>query len=236
MSDPDAPLRSALAIQVVFVAIAIAGAILVGPRILPRGLLIGRGRLGVLRSSFVVVGFVLLSHGLALLLAQLRWSDSGTLAELERIVGQLRGAGPPDFLLAVVALGLAPALGEELLFRGLIQQSARHWLPTGAAVALGAALFGLLHLDLAQSSAAFLMGLYLGVAVERSGTLRVPMACHGVNNTLGVVLPPAALGSLLEWALPFGLLAAGASAVILLCATRLPPVPAEVPTGHRTGL
>jgi membrane protease YdiL (CAAX protease family) len=176
-----------------------------------------------------VVGFVILSHGMSLLLARLRWSDTGTLAELGQKVGEMKTGGPPELLLVVAALGVAPALGEELLFRGLIQQTARHWLPAGAAVLVSALAFGLLHLDLAQSTGAFLMGLYLGVAVERTGSLRVAMLSHGLNNTLGILLPPALVG-LVQWALPLGIGAVAASVGILLLAI-VPPRSRSSPGG-----
>jgi len=215
MGDPAESFRIVLANQLLFLAFAIAGAILAGPKILPNGLLVGRGRLGIARSAALVLGFVILSHGMGLLLAQLRWSETGTLAELGQMVGEMKSAGPPSWWLVIIALGVAPAIGEELLFRGLIQQTARHWVAPGTAVLISAFLFGVLHLDLAQSSAAFLMGLYLGIAVERSGSLFVAMAAHGLNNTLGVVLPANAWSGLAPWALPLGLGAVAVSAVIL---------------------
>lgn len=220
MEDPAEPFRIVLANQAFFVVLAVAGAAIAGPKILPRGLLIGRGRFGLLRSAALVIGFVMLSHGMSLLLASLRWSDTGTLAELGRMVGEMKAGGPPDLLLVVLALGLAPALGEELLFRGLLQQAARHWLPAGTAILISSLAFGILHLDLAQSSAAFLMGLYLGIVVERSGSLSLAMLAHGLNNTLGVLLPPTALGGLAPWSLPIGLGALMASAGILWLAAR----------------
>jgi len=233
MGDPAEPFRIVLANQALFVVVAISGALIAGPKVLPRGLLLRPGKLGIPRSAALVAGFVLLSHGTSLLLAHLRWSETGTLAELGQMVGEMKQAGPPELLLVVTALGLAPALGEELLFRGLIQQTARHWLPAGGAVTVSALAFGLLHLDLAQSSAAFLMGLYLGVAVERSGSLLVAMLAHGLNNTLGVLLPPSGLVWVLQWALPVGLGALAASVGILVLAARpRQPASPETPEGR----
>ncbi|MGI9432435.1 MAG: CPBP family intramembrane glutamic endopeptidase [Myxococcota bacterium] len=222
MGDPGEPFRIVIANQLLFAAIAISGALLFGPRVLPRGLLVGRGRLGLARSAALVIGFVVLSHGLSLLLAQLRWSETGALAELGQMVGEMKSAGPPSWLLVITALGLAPAIGEELLFRGLIQQTARHWVAPGTAVLISALAFGILHFDLAQSSAAFLMGLYLGIAVERSGSLFVAMVAHGLNNTLGVVLPANAWSGLAPWAVPLGLGALAASAAILFVSVGRP--------------
>ena len=229
MEDPAAALRLVLANQALFVVFAIAGAILAGPRLLPHGLLLRRGTLGFGRSAVLIVGFVILSHAMSLILARLQWSETGTLAELGRIVGEMKVGPAPDLLLVVTALGIAPAFGEELLFRGLLQQLARHWLPTGAAVLLSALLFGLLHFDLAQSSAAFLMGVYLGLAVERSGSLVCAIVAHGLNNTLGILLPANTLAPLAASGHLVGGIGLAVSALLLALALR-PPRPGPGPS------
>ena len=215
--SPHALLVAGLAAQACFACLALGGAWLVGPSALPRGLLLVRPRLRGVELLLVAVGFVTLSYALSLLLAALALRETGTLAEIDRAVASARG---PARLLALVALGAAPALAEELLFRGFVQQVARVRLGAAAAVALSALAFGAVHGDLAQSPAALVLGLYLGVAVEVGRSLCVGVACHAANNALAVLLPPLgvalplgralALGAVLA-ALAFGLLAAVAA-------------------------
>jgi membrane protease YdiL (CAAX protease family) len=51
-----------------------------------------------------------------------------------------------------------------------------------------AAAFGLIHLDWAQSSAAFALGIYLGWLAERLSGIRPTMLAHVANNSVFVLL------------------------------------------------
>jgi membrane protease YdiL (CAAX protease family) len=208
---PEATLAATLASEVVFACAALGGAHLLGrdPRRLMR---IARPELRAGEIAVLVVGFVCVSHALALALAWLELRQTGTLGEIDRVVADTAG---PSRLLAFVALGVAPAFGEELLFRGFVQQLARPRLGVAAAIALSAAAFGAIHADPVQSPAAFVLGLYLGIVVEIGGALPIAILCHLVNNTLAVM--GASAGGQLEertlWALAAGLLFAGLAAL-----------------------
>lgn len=183
---PEAQLLATLASQGLFACTAFGGLLVAGRAALPQGLRLERPSLRAPLVALLTLGFVLTSHGISLLLASFSLRDTGTLGEIDRVVAASRG---PSLLLAVAALGIAPAFGEELLFRGLVQQAALRRLGSAAAVALAAACFGLIHLDPVQSPAAFALGLYLGAAVQLGGSLWVAILCHGVNNTLSVLTP-----------------------------------------------
>ncbi len=60
-----------------------------------------------------------------------------------------------------------------------------------------AALFGLMHMDRIHSPSAFLIALYLGWLVHRTGSIRPAIAAHAVNNSLWVLATSAGLGSAL---------------------------------------
>jgi membrane protease YdiL (CAAX protease family) len=114
---------------------------------------------------------------------RLGWLEGSTLAELDRRVQE---AEPADAALVIVALGLAPALGEELLFRGfLLQLLSLRW-PGAPAVLASAVVFGAAHLDPVHGGAAFALGAYLAALTVRAGSLRPALLCHALNNTLAV--------------------------------------------------
>jgi uncharacterized protein len=83
----------------------------------------------------------------------------------------------------IVALAVTSSLGEELLFRGLLQPWLGLWLQ--------AALFGVLH-QLAGPSRwvwagwAALVGLALGAIFELTGSLAGPLAAHALINGLNL--------------------------------------------------
>lgn len=185
-------LVATLASQVLFACTAIGGARIAGPALLPRGLRLGRPALGAGALAGVALGFVCLSHGLSLVLVLLGVRDSGTLGEIDRVVA---GASGPALLLALLAIGIAPAFGEELLFRGLVQQLALPRLGAAAAILISALAFGALHVDPVHTPTAFVLGLYLGVAVELGAGLRGAIFCHALNNVLAVLGPSLAAGS-----------------------------------------
>ncbi|HSV73325.1 MAG TPA: CPBP family intramembrane glutamic endopeptidase [Chthonomonadales bacterium] len=96
---------------------------------------------------------------------------------------------------AMAAILLAVAVGapvaEELFFRGWLQRCARERFGVLASVLISAALFALAHGGPVLILAIFPMGLLLGWAYERTGSLWVVILMHAVNNgaaTLGVWL------------------------------------------------
>jgi membrane protease YdiL (CAAX protease family) len=134
---------------------------------------------------------------------------------------------------AIFAGGLLAALGEETLFRGILQ---REWGLLAAAV-----LFALAHVGRGLtlfSIWALLEGLLFGWLYQITGNLLVPMIVHGVHDSAGMFvgrylygryIPPA--GTLLDWlrllsAQPAPAALAGARQE---AAAMEPPVPAEPP-------
>ena len=89
--------------------------------------------------------------------------------------------------LALVA-GVA-GLGEEVLFRGVIQTSlATHFGPL-AGVLIAAILFGLVHsLSLAYVISATLIGIYLGCLLLICDNLLVPIITHGLYDFIVLVV------------------------------------------------
>jgi len=107
--------------------------------------------------------------------------------ELETLVRLSRLSAPGVYLFYALALSVGPALSEELAFRGLILQGLRSRLSAGAAVALTALLFGIIHIDPVQGLGAFFTGLYLGYLTARSGSIYPAIVAHGFNNLWATV-------------------------------------------------
>ena len=94
----------------------------------------------------------------------------------------LFAAGGRALLLTIFAVGIAPGVCEELLFRGLLQRGLVRRCGAPAAVGIGALVFGAMHLEWVQGSAATLLGLYLGAVAFRAGSVRPAIFCHCCNN------------------------------------------------------
>lgn len=179
---PDALWRD-LSGQLLYALIALAGSTILPGRSLAERLGLGRGRLGAGRIALALLGFLALSHGLHNAVVWLGLLEGTTLAEIDAVV---REAAPVRPVLLFLAVGLAPALGEELLFRGfLLRLLAWRW-PGAVAVLGSAALFGAAHLDPVHGTAAFLLGGYLAALAARARSLRPALLCHATNNSLAV--------------------------------------------------
>ncbi len=91
----------------------------------------------------------------------------------------------------VIVLSLSAGIGEEFLFRGVIQNSMQQALggPVGLAVALLAtsALFGLAHwISPLYALLAAVTGLYLGCVFLWSGCLLAPIIAHAAYDVLAL--------------------------------------------------
>jgi sodium transport system permease protein len=105
--------------------------------------------------------------------------------------------GQPLWVL-ILALGVTPALCEELLFRGLVFSGFRKLGPT-AAVLLSALLFAFAHASIYRLVPTFTLGALLGYTRLRSGSIVPGMILHGLNNGLAIAL----LFTKPAWAEPF---------------------------------
>lgn len=91
-----------------------------------------------------------------------------------------------SYFLAILILAIMPAIGEELLFRGMILHGLRSRFNDVISVVLSALMFALMHTNLQQLVYPFLLGLIMGWIVLRTGSLVSSIIVHFVNNFLVV--------------------------------------------------
>ena len=93
-----------------------------------------------------------------------------------------------DLLFNVFMIGLLPAVGEELLFRGIIQRIFADWSKNiHIAVWASAILFSAMHLQFYGFIPRMMLGVLLGYLLVWSGSLWLPILAHFVNNATAVV-------------------------------------------------
>ena len=93
--------------------------------------------------------------------------------------------------LVLIAAGIGAPIAEECLFRGLLYGALRRTaLGIGGAAAITAILWALLHASYSAYgiAAITLIGIYLALVREKTGTLLVPMVCHGFYNSMIVLI------------------------------------------------
>lgn len=162
-----------IVIEASAVIIALAGARLADMRL-------GTFDIGIAKTVIIAAGTL----GLIALMELIRVLLPGTIRTLQDVlVAQFRKLGIVLTWPVMIGLAVAAGVGEEMLFRGLIQV----WLQSqyGWAIALAGAslLFGLCHaLNLAYFLLATLIGAYLGSIYLVTGNLLIVIAIHAIYD------------------------------------------------------
>jgi uncharacterized protein len=92
----------------------------------------------------------------------------------------------------IALISLSAGVGEEMLFRGVIQTAIGNWLGWTWGLVLASMLFGLFHpISLTYMAIASILGLYLGGVLLAEGNLLTSMVVHALYDF-------AALGYLLR--------------------------------------
>jgi membrane protease YdiL (CAAX protease family) len=129
------------------------------------------------------LGVVLIGAGIAF-----NWAYSEFIVPDIKVQEELRklfAAIPqtlPNQILLFVAVALIAPLIEELLFRGFLQKSLAKKMPVWAAIAISALIFGAVHMDLYAMPPLVVMGAIFGVIYHLTGSLRVTIILHALNN------------------------------------------------------
>lgn len=101
----------------------------------------------------------------------------------------------PEFLMAIIVIGIFPSVFEELMFRGIMLRGYER-LGKFAAVVITGVMFGFLHMSFANFPALILLGIVLGYVVYRSDSVYTGMLYHFIHNSIAVTF--MFLGSLAQ--------------------------------------
>lgn len=94
-----------------------------------------------------------------------------------------------DLIFNLLVIAIVPAIGEELLFRGYLQQSFSNWLSNPhVAIIVTAVLFSAIHLHFQAFLPRFILGVLLGYLFYWSGSLWLPILAHFANNAQAVII------------------------------------------------
>lgn len=92
----------------------------------------------------------------------------------------------PAIIVMYMTIALAPAIAEEILFRGVIFSHLRPYGRTQA-VLISAALFALMHQDISQYIYTFFAGICMAFMYELTGSIWCCTIYHMLNNELSVI-------------------------------------------------
>lgn len=149
----------------------------------------------------------------------------GYLEAFRQLHEALRPRSAVDALFSVGAIALAPALCEELLFRGIVLPSLLRPLRPAGAILVSSLLFAAIHLDATPAGIslyrvpfALAVGAGLGCLRVGTGSLFAPVLAHALLNTITFALAPFSDDPAASSPQPFlgaGLLVAGTASTLL---------------------
>lgn len=89
------------------------------------------------------------------------------------------------YLVNILMIAILPAVGEELIFRGILQRrlvefTRSRWI----GILLAAALFSAIHMQFQGFIPRFALGVAFGYLLEVTGSIWVPIAAHFFNNAI----------------------------------------------------
>ncbi|MCG8700943.1 MAG: CPBP family intramembrane metalloprotease [Bacteroidales bacterium] len=89
----------------------------------------------------------------------------------------------------ILLIGVLPALGEELLFRGIMQRTLSEFFKNHhIGILVTSVGFAAMHLQFYTFIPLFIFGVYFGYLFYWTKTIWVPILAHFVNNTTAVIL------------------------------------------------
>jgi uncharacterized protein len=109
-------------------------------------------------------------------------------SSMDALAGVLKMDSIWALLFNLVIVGVLPGIGEELLFRGVIQKEIqKHSKSIHTAIWITAFLFAAFHLQIVGFAPKLIIGATLGYAYFLTGNIIVPMALHCINNSMATL-------------------------------------------------
>lgn len=101
----------------------------------------------------------------------------------------LAGKSFGNFLFNIFMIGILPAVGEEFIFRGLLQRLFKDLLKNiHVAIFITGFLFGAMHMQFYGLLPRMILGMAFGYLFYWSGSIWVPVFAHFINNSGAIVV------------------------------------------------
>lgn len=121
--------------------------------------------------------------------ASFKWLESSSRqaqAAYDNIIKQLMGVKSVSQVVIVFTMvAILPAIGEELLFRGVLQRNLYEWSKKSwFAILLSGLIFGLMHFEFYNFFALCFMGFVLGWIYDVTKNIWLTIFLHFINNAV----------------------------------------------------
>ncbi len=93
-----------------------------------------------------------------------------------------------SLLLQILATVVFVPIGEELIFRGLMYNNGKKYMPYVFAMILQGVIFGLAHGNILQGAYAFILAIIICIFYEKTNNIFVPILFHMVFNGCNLIV------------------------------------------------
>jgi Predicted metal-dependent membrane protease len=93
-----------------------------------------------------------------------------------------------DFGFILLINGAGIPVFEEILYRGIIFNGLKKYLPLTAAVLIQGLIFGLFHFNVVQGVYCTILGIFAALVYQWFGSILAPIALHAAFNSFSVVM------------------------------------------------
>lgn len=116
------------------------------------------------------------------------WMHTMDKNSMEQLAGVLKMENYFDLAVNLIIVAVLPGVGEELLFRGIVQNEMlkRTGKPV-LSILLTAAIFSAFHFQVSGFFPKFIIGSILGFAYFIAKDIRLPMLLHALNNGMATM-------------------------------------------------
>ena len=140
------------------------------------------GAVSFLGAFFVILGMfpinIVISYALISLFPQ----------SADNVVTTFSSIIDGNIVSVFLVIAVAPAVCEEMMFRGLIYNSMKARYRVPVALGIVAVLFGIYHMSIVKFIPTGLLGLVLCYVAYKTGSIYPSMMMHFINNALSVVI------------------------------------------------
>ena len=144
-------------------------------------------RFGGLKTIALAMLFLVLIFAFNVVFEKLMALNPSYHRPMQKSMVFLREAMAASPLLGLLTIAFVVPIAEEIVFRGLLFGSLQRWFRVRWIVPLTALVFAVIHLDIFFLLPLLFLGLILGWARARTGSLGLPIFLHCLNNCLALI-------------------------------------------------
>ena len=158
----------------------------------PSNILSSAGLTVVIIFSFMIVNTVFIEWNASISLPESwsgfeKWATNleETMADVTKYLTRFEST--QYFVLAIIVVAILPGIGEEVLFRGFLQNIFRRlFVNDHVAIWMAAFLFGAIHFQFYGILPRMLLGALFGYLYLWTGNLLIPILAHFLNNAISL--------------------------------------------------